>query len=31
MNYENKMKVRDEGTWLEFISGGLFFLRNSKN
>ena len=25
MNYENKMKVRDEGTWLEFISGGLFF------
>ena len=25
MNYENKMKVRDEGTWLKFISGGLIF------
>ena len=31
LNYENKMKVRDEGTWLKFISGGLVFLRNSRN
>ena len=25
MNYENKMKVRDDGKWLKFISRGLFF------